>query len=88
VNDELFLATVITSGIVAGVPLLYASLGEILAEQSGVLNVGLEGMMLVGALAGRAARSIEADPLLAQAAASFEIWTGIRAPIDVMRVAL
>jgi simple sugar transport system permease protein len=47
-----FLTTVIVSGIVAGVPLLYASLGEIVAEQSGVLNVGLEGMMLCGAFVG------------------------------------
>ncbi len=49
---ETFLATVIVSGIVAGVPLLYAALGEIVAEQAGVLNVGLEGMMLVGAFVG------------------------------------
>jgi general nucleoside transport system permease protein len=47
-----FLTTVIVSGIVTGMPLLYASLGEILAEQSGVLNVGLEGMMLTGAFVG------------------------------------
>jgi len=49
---ETFLVTFIVSGIVAGVPLLFASLGELLAEQSGVLNVGLEGMMLVGAFVG------------------------------------
>ena len=47
-----FLTQVIITGIAAGVPLLYASLGEIVAEQAGVLNVGLEGMMLVGAFAG------------------------------------
>ena len=33
-------------------PILFASLGEILAERSGVLNIGIEGMMLVGALGG------------------------------------
>jgi simple sugar transport system permease protein len=49
---ETFLVTFIVSGIVAGVPLLFASLGELLAEQSGVLNVGLEGMMLTGAFVG------------------------------------
>jgi simple sugar transport system permease protein len=47
-----FLTTVIALGITAAVPLLYASLGEIFAETSGVLNVGLEGMMLTGAFAG------------------------------------
>jgi ABC-type uncharacterized transport system permease subunit len=49
---EQFVTTIIASGILAGVPLLYASLGEIVAEQAGVLNVGLEGMMLTGAFVG------------------------------------
>lgn len=44
-----FLTALLGAGIVAGVPLLYASLGEMLAEQSGVLNVGLEGFMITGA---------------------------------------
>ncbi|MBX3030460.1 MAG: ABC transporter permease [Chloroflexi bacterium] len=44
-----FLTALLAAGIVAGVPLLYASLGETLAEQSGTLNVGLEGFMLSGA---------------------------------------
>lgn len=60
--DEQFLTTVILSGIVAGVPLLFASLGEIVAEQSGVLNVGLEGMMLMGAFVGFVA-TLEFDSL-------------------------
>ncbi|NWJ48240.1 MAG: ABC transporter permease [Chloroflexi bacterium] len=41
--------------VAAGTPVLYATLGEILTERSGVLNLGLEGMMLVGGLAGFAA---------------------------------
>lgn len=44
-----FLTALLAAGIVAGVPLLYASLGETIAEQSGTLNVGLEGFMISGA---------------------------------------
>jgi simple sugar transport system permease protein len=50
-NNSL-LVVVIASGIAYGTPLLYASLGELLAERSGVLNLGVEGMMLVGAVMG------------------------------------
>lgn len=38
--------------ILAGVPLLYGTLGEILIEKSGNLNLGVEGMMYMGAIAG------------------------------------
>ena len=40
------------SAIAYGTPLLFAALGELLAERSGVLNLGVEGMMLVGAVSG------------------------------------
>ena len=36
----------------SGTPILYAALGETLAERAGVLNLGLDGIMLVGAFAG------------------------------------
>jgi ABC-type uncharacterized transport system permease subunit len=39
----------------AGTSLLYATLGEILTERSGILNLGVEGIMIVGAVAGFAA---------------------------------
>jgi general nucleoside transport system permease protein len=44
-----FLTALISGGLVAAMPLLFASLGELVSEQSGVLNVGLEGYMLFGA---------------------------------------
>jgi simple sugar transport system permease protein len=51
VNNSL-LVVVLASGVAYGTPLLYAALGELLAERSGVLNLGVEGMMLVGAVMG------------------------------------
>jgi simple sugar transport system permease protein len=52
VNNNSLLVVVLASGVLYGTPLLYAALGELLAERSGVLNLGVEGMMLVGAVMG------------------------------------
>jgi len=46
------LELLIASSIAAATPILYATLGEIITERSGILNLGVEGMMLVGALSG------------------------------------
>jgi len=40
------------AAIVAGTPLLFATLGEIITERAGNLNLGVEGMMLMGAVIG------------------------------------
>jgi ABC-type uncharacterized transport system permease subunit len=41
---------ILHAGIGAGTVLLFATVGEVLAERAGILNLGLEGMMLIGAM--------------------------------------
>ncbi|MDJ0956566.1 MAG: ABC transporter permease [Arenicellales bacterium] len=50
----------------AGTPLVFAALGELVTEKSGVLNLGVEGMMIVGAVCG-----------FAVAAESENLWLGV-----------
>src|SRR5262249_14351003 len=47
-----FWALVLAGAIRLATPIAYAAIGETLVERSGLLNLGIEGMMLVGALAG------------------------------------
>ncbi|MFN2628458.1 MAG: ABC transporter permease [Gaiellaceae bacterium] len=47
-----FWTSVIAGGLLAGVPLMFTALGETISERAGVLNIGLEGMMLLGAYLG------------------------------------
>ena len=48
---DILIAAILTI-ITAATPLLFASLGELITEKSGVLNLGVEGMMVMGAIAG------------------------------------
>jgi simple sugar transport system permease protein len=48
---EILVAAILTI-ITAATPLLFAALGELIAEKSGVLNLGVEGMMIMGAIIG------------------------------------
>jgi len=41
---------ILASGVATGTVLLYATVGEIFSERSGILNLGVEGMMLIGAM--------------------------------------
>lgn len=61
---------VLIRGVALGTPLLWASLGEIYAERSGVVNLGVEGMMILGALFGFAVAQTTAQPFLALPAAA------------------
>jgi len=44
--------TILFGALVSGTPLLFATVGEIFSERAGVMNLGIEGMMLVGAMSG------------------------------------
>lgn len=59
------------AAIVAGTPLLFATLGEIITERAGHLNLGVEGMMLMGAVIGFHTALITKDPVLSMVAAMF-----------------
>ena len=48
--DLNYIIAILAAGVVAGTPILYASLGEVITERAGILNLGVEGMMLVGAV--------------------------------------
>ena len=62
---EAVLLTIIT----ASTPLLLAAIGELVTERSGVLNLGVEGMMVMGAVAGFAAAYTTGSPALGVVAA-------------------
>jgi simple sugar transport system permease protein len=46
------LTSLVAGGLLAGIPLMFTALGETISERAGVLNLGLEGMMLFGAYLG------------------------------------
>jgi len=44
--------SLLSGAVLSGTPLLYATLAELISERAGVVNLGLEGVMLVGAVSG------------------------------------
>jgi general nucleoside transport system permease protein len=58
----------VVATLIAGTPLIYAALGELVTEKSGVLNLGIEGMMLVGAITSFIAAS-----------STHNVWIGVGA---------
>ncbi|MFO1123089.1 MAG: ABC transporter permease [Hyphomicrobiales bacterium] len=63
------LLSIILTIITASTPLLLAAIGELVVERSGVLNLGVEGMMAVGAVCGFGAALATGSPLVGVLAA-------------------
>ncbi|MCX6071156.1 MAG: ABC transporter permease [Chloroflexi bacterium] len=59
---------IVSGTIMYGAPLLYATLGEVVGQRAGMVNLGLEGILLVGASVGLAASVVTGSP-----------WAGIAA---------
>ncbi|HEY9528081.1 MAG TPA: ABC transporter permease [Anaerolineales bacterium] len=62
---------ILQAGVASGTVLLFAALGEILAERSGVLNLGVEGMMLIGAMSAFSTTIATGNPWLGVLVAMF-----------------
>ncbi len=70
-----FLIALLTAAIRLAVPVLLATLGEIVTERSGVLNLGLDGVMVVGGVVGfTVAYYLQTGPL-----AALSSWLGLLA---------
>lgn len=54
----------LAAAVISGTPILYATLGEIFTEKSGVLNLGVEGIMIIGALTGFLVAMFTGSPVI------------------------
>lgn len=63
------LISFLAAAIVAGTPILFATVGEIITEKSGHLNLGVEGMMMMGAVMGFSVGLSTGSPAAAMLAA-------------------
>jgi simple sugar transport system permease protein len=61
---------VLAGAILSGTPLLYATLGEVIVERSGIVNLGLEGILLIGASVAFAIASVAGSAYLGVLAAA------------------
>ncbi len=67
---ESLLKGILTSSIVSGTSLLYATLGEVLTQRAGIVNLGVEGALLIGASVAFAATAETGSPLVGVLAAA------------------
>jgi simple sugar transport system permease protein len=68
--SEILLMSILSGAILSGTPLLYATLSELIGERAGIINLGLEGIMLMGAVAGFATTVKTGNPALGVVAAA------------------
>ncbi|MBI1801323.1 MAG: ABC transporter permease [Chloroflexi bacterium] len=59
-----FWINILASGVSTGTALLFATIGELFAERAGILNLGVEGMMLMGAVTGYGVAYASGNPWL------------------------
>ncbi len=65
------LIIILQAGVASGTVLLFATIGEIFSERAGVLNLGVEGMMLIGAMSGFSVAVATGNPWLGVLVAMF-----------------
>ena len=63
------LIIILQAGVASGTVLLFATIGEIFSERAGVLNLGVEGMMLIGAMSAFSTTIATGNPWLGVLAA-------------------
>ncbi len=68
--------SLVATMVIASIPIMFAATGELVAEKSGVLNLGVEGMMITGAVAGFIA-ALETESQVAAIAAAAAAGSGI-----------
>ena len=55
----------LSTSVAVATPLLLGAIGEVFSERSGVMNLGVEGMMIMGSLSGFLTMTMTGDPWIA-----------------------
>ena len=66
-----WIVIVLVSAVKMGTPILFGTLGGVISERSGVINLGMEGLMLIGALTSFVVKLYTGSTILAVGAAAF-----------------
>ena len=66
-----FFEGVLSNAVLSGTSILYATVGEVIGERAGIVNLGLEGVMLVGAVTGFVVTAETQNPYAGVLAAAF-----------------